>query len=777
MLRSAFSSSPSQEIRTRRNRGVVIPTMFFIILLSALAGTTLSLSLTSFKFSHRNDGRMRARVVAESELEFIYYTFRELLITGTAVTPEDIPELLSGICDNDDKPTTAHVPFALMHRGSDPLDPNPGIENEDWIVKRSIIVAQSNIEGIIPNSNGKQGTFSYLDARITVTPGPSSPLHNKLSITVGRRFSYATASIFQYNVFSQGDLEFNPGGATVIEGDIAANGSIYMGATSGSLTVKGYVRHLKDGYFNATTKTDADGVALTSEIEDDPALLFESGGESTALATTYRKPGTLTGSTIVTATDATVTWDDGEPLADTSIGLIAPTFTTSEAAQVAELDTPENLLGGLDAKSIATSHPELFGPSSDLAAAINNVNRSIIAPPPEAVYDALNSNFDVAEAEYPSTTNLSTASDNPEISALRAYNRAGLIITVVPDGADADSNPDITVKSKTGDDFTAAVSGALSAATLHDLREGKNVAITQINVAALDAALQANTDLKNAFNGLLYIHLANSNATTPAAVRLVNAEKTPGSETASGFSVATNGGLYVQGNYNTVTQQGTQALDQTNTDTVNPTMLMADSITVLSKDWDDANSANVDITSRPANTTTVTPAVTTQITPPVVVLGVVVVPAVTVTTPATTTTTPANLVINAGILTGNVSATNANSSGGGQNLVRYLENWSTDIPVDLNGDNIPDTDVSGTGRTVRLDGSIGRLFDSRHYTAVFQQPAQYNATTDRNEGIYRTPFLRTFAFNDTLKTESSRPPGSPIITYFDRGNFFSDSIN
>jgi hypothetical protein len=758
-MRSAFTSSPCPESRARRNRGVVIPTMFFIILLSALAGTTLSLSLTSFKFSHRNDARMRARVVAESELEFIYYTFKELLITGTAVTPNDIPTLLAGICDNADQPETAHVPFALIHRGADPLDPNPGVENEDWIVKRSIIVAQSNIEGIIPDSNGKQGTFSYLNARITVTPGPSSPLHNKLTLTVGRRFSYATASIFQYNVFSQGDLEFNPGGNTVIEGDIAANGSVYMGATSGSLTIKGYVRHLKDGYFNATTKTDNNGVALTSEIEDDPALLFESGDDSTALATTYRKPGTMIGSTLVTATDATVTWEDGEPVAKTSVNLIAPTFTTSEAAQVAELDTAENLLGGLDAKSLATSHPELFGPVNDLPAAMNNVYRSIIAPPPEAVYDATGSNFDVDEAEYPAGTNLSTVSDNPEISALRAYNRAGLVITVAPDGDDADSNPEISVKDQEGTDHTAALASVISAATLHDLREGKNVAITQIDVGALDAALQADGDLGAAFNGLLYVHLANSNSTTPAAVRLINAEKTPGSETASGFSVATNGGLYVQGNYNTTTQQGTQALDETNTDTVNPTMLMADSITVLSKDWDDANSANPDITSRPANTTTNVPVV---LVPAVVVLGIEITPAVMGTEPVTTA---ANLVINAGILTGNVSATDANASGGGQNLVRYLENWNVDIATGANG------------RTVRLDGSIGRLFDSRHYTAAFQQPAQYNADTELNEGTYRTPVLRTFAFNDTLKTESSRPPGSPIITYFDRGNFFSDSIN
>lgn len=767
MHHAAFPTSPAP--RCRNPRGVVLPTLLFIFVLVLLAAGALELSLQSFKYSHRNDVRARARTVAESELEYIYFTFEDLLITGKAKTAEDIPRLLADVCDHDATPSTPRKPFALMHRGLDSLDPDPGFPKEDWIVMRSLVVSQSSIEGIIPDSNGKQGSFSYLNARIMVTPGPSSPLYNKLFITFGRRFSYATASIFQYNVFSQGDLEFNPGGNTVIEGDIAANGSVYMGSTSGNLTVKGYVRYLNGGYFNATGKTDDQGalLPLPEAGDEDSSTYFSNGDQNFLNATTFRKPGTLIGNTLVTATDSTVVWNDDGPLAVTSNNLIAPTFTMSQATQVTEMKSAENLLGGLDARSLAQNNNDLFGetpvPEDDasaaaiaaaaakLEAAMNNVYRSLIAPPPSAVYAATGSTTDTSASEYPSGTDLANTADNPEIAALRAYNRAGLIITVTSSGG----VPHIVVTGKDGTNFTPNLSSVLSSSTLHDLREGKNIPITQIDVGALGAAIKDNPALNDSFNGLLYIHLANSSSAAPAAVRLVNAEKTPGYETASGFSVATNGGLYVQGNYNTVTKEGGYAVDETNTGTLNPTMLMADSITVLSKDWSDANSANPDITSRPANTTTVT-----EITPAVVVDGVVVTPAVT-----TSTTAGANLVVNAGILTGNVSATENYVSGGGQNLVRYLENWNVDI------------DTGANGRTVRLNGSIGRLFDSRHYVTPFQQPAQFNSVTGKNEGAYRTPSLRTFAFNDTLKKENARPPGSPIIPYFDRGNFFSSEIN
>ncbi len=680
--------------RKHAQRGIILPTVIFVILLSLAAGAILELAMSSYRLSKRNEIRARARVIAESELEVFYYKFRESLIMGNATSATDLPTQFAAlgsayVWDNSATPVTEGTPYLQIYKDSDVLD-TTNLERDDWIVRRSIITSGSLV-GTIPDTH-KTGTFSFLTVRILVEPGPSSPFYGKVSVKVGRRMGYATASLFQYNVFFQGDMEFAPGGNTLIEGDIAANGSIYMGASGGgTLTVSGYTSYLSGGVFNSTLAVAASADGTTPAI---PAV------------TTYRKPGTLMPGTLSTPVTADTTT------------LSAPVFTTSESAQVSAMTEAENLLGGQDAAAIATRNPELFGALDGVTgeptdAALNNVYRALIAPPPSALATALSSSTDTQSSEYPATTNLSATADDDSIAALRAYNRAGLIITVDGTGALA------SIKDGDGTSYLADISPAVTASTLFDQREGKSVAITNIDVGALKTALETAVP---GFNGLLYVLLANSSETSPAAVRLSNAAITPGvnttSQTASGFTVATNGGLYVKGDYNTTTTDGTSAITNTYTGKINPTLLMADSITVLSSAWDDANSTELGTASTSTSNISARVAASGQTT------------------------------INSAILTGNTSADSvlegdaaATASGGGQNLIRYMENWN--------------------GNSVTMRGSLGRLFDSRHFTSTFQQPGN----------AYRVPGLRTFAFNTGLKTD--HVPGQPLITYYSRGDFFN----
>ncbi len=693
-----FHSPSTLKSRVRRHpkahaqRGVILPTVIFVILLSLAAGAILELAMSSYRLSKRNEIRARARVIAESELEVFYYKFRESLIMGNATSATDLPAQFAAlgsdyVWDNSATPVTAGTPYLQIYKDSDVLD-TTNLERDDWIVRRSIITSGSLV-GTIPDTH-KTGTFSFLTVRILVEPGPSSPFYGKVSVKIGRRMGYATASLFQYNVFFQGDMEFAPGGNTLIEGDIAANGSIYMGASGGgTLTVSGYTSYLSGGVFNSTIAVAASADGTTPAI---PAV------------TTYRKPGTLA--------------PNGTPVTADTTTLSAPIFTTSESAQVSAMTEEENLLGGQDAAAIATRNPELFGALDGVTGepteeALNNVYRSLIAPPPSALAAALGSSTDTHSSEYPVATNLSTTADDDSIAALRAYNRAGLIITVNSTGAVA------SITDGAGTSYLADISPAVTAATLYDQREGKSVAITNIDVGVLKTALE--TSLPG-FNGLLYVLLANSSETSPAAVRLSNAAITPGVNTTtqatSGFTVATNGGLYVKGDYNTTTSDGTSAITNTYTGKINPTLLMADSITVLSSAWDDANSTELGTAA--TSTSNISARVATS----------------------------GQTTINSAILTGNTSADSilegdaaATASGGGQNLIRYMENWN--------------------GKSVTLRGSLGRLFDSRHFTSTFQQPGN----------AYRVPGLRTFAFNTGLKTD--HVPGQPLITYYSRGDFFN----
>ena len=128
----------------------------------------------------------------------------------------------------------------------------------------------------------------------------------------------------------------------------------------------------------------------------------------------------------------------------------------------------------------------------------------------------------------------------------------------------------------------------------------------------------------------------------------------------------------------------------------------------------------------------------------------------TVANPTGLRLAPASAVpttIGAGILTGSITQAPDGSgyltdtsvySGGGQNLVRFLEDWGSN------------------GSTVNFYGSIGRLFQSTHFITPYKLPAT---------NVYRNPTNRLFSFNSSLR--SKPPPKSPDDTKVDRGTLFT----
>ena len=635
------------------NGGVLLATLVFVIILSTAASSILALSLYSHRLALRNDLRAQARAVAETEMDWIFYQFMNLILNGASPgytsSPNTTTLLAANLpCDTGAQsttvlPTTNRSPYLQAYRDA------------GWIVRRSVVYNQHK-EGVVP-STGKRGSIDYIDVRVEVLPPPSSPFTGSFSVRVGRYFSCAVTSIFQNAIFFQGDLEMAPGGNMTITGDISANGSIYMGAgpipgsgpppVNGTLTINNQVTYLSGGYFNQ----DSTG------------------------ATVYRKPGT----------PGTTT-------------LSPPVFGTSEASQVHQMASQQNLLGGIDAAAVANTRPDLF-PS------VNDVYRSLIAPPPA----------DATAQEYPDYPLVGTSSavDDPTINAQRMYTRANLHITV-----DDDGTPHFTKNTSTdpaspnwvpcdGDfanvltDFSPPPHTTPSYFTsVTDQREGVGVYITEIDVSALTTAITNNFP---DFNGALYVNLKNAYSVHPSAIRLTNGASTPTIH--NGFSVATNGGVYVLGDYNT-TQLGTDPSNPV----YNPAMLMGDSVTLLSAPsgptlgWHDTN-AGAPLSQRVAYSAT----------------GAV--------------------SVNAGVLTGNVSATPTNASGGAQNLIRYLENW--------------------TGINVSVTGSLGRLFDSKYFIQPWQQPGT----------IYVQPANRNFTYATAFQTNA--PPEAPSTTDLNRGGFFN----
>jgi len=670
----------------RSCRGSVLLTaMLFAMVFVVVSASILGLSMFSYRSAMRNEAQAQARAVAESELESFYFKLRTQM--GDSVPCRNVPGILAaqGIVENAMIPHEDHLfdAFLEAHRAA------------GWRVNRSMWWDTNySVQGWIPAGQlSTWGTFTYVDAKIEVRPPLNTPFADNVVVRVGRQFSNYSFSIFQHAVFYQGDLELYPGGNVIIDGDVVANGSIYMGSTGPTITLTGKVTYLSGHYFN----TAADG-AIHLGMPGSPA---ELAGLNTP------------------------------PIFDPNIhdGVI-PDQATAMDAQLVQMDRPENLLGGTDAALLLTNRPDLFPTEND-------VYRAALVPPPNAP--------DVTGVcdEYPSWT--SGLADDPSIAAQRIYNKAGMRIVV-----DSSVSPAVVTVSMPIDPsdltagytttgttpFAAAVTGT---ANMWDAREAADVKVTTIDVATLKTALETTLDaggqpVSRTFNGVLYVYLKNGNATHPSAVKLINGAALPlvgplHKET-TGFSVATNGGLYVQGDYNTsLLPNGTILPDDTVladgvviTATVhnppNPSMLMADAITVLSKGWSDTNAAaHLDTHTRDAITTG--DAITNKQT------------------------------IMSGLLVGNVSATTSTNSGGVQNLVRYLENWS--------------------GQNVDYYGSIGRLFNSKMFTHPFVgtwNGGAYEPTRD----VYGLPDNRNFAFN-TWMTRLP-PPSSPSNFNTSRGRFY-----
>ena len=657
---------------------VLLTTFFFIVLMVVSAWTVIELAKTSYNLTMSNEMRLAARSVAESELEYMLYSFKQTVVSqaaGSTATPGDAPAYLSqsgsshDICDNSATPTTIRQPFLAAHRTA------------GWTVKRGMVL-ETSLTGTIPGTT-KVGTFTYITALVEVLPPAASPFQ-KASVRVGRRFINSNTSLFQYSIFFQGDLELNPGsGITIINGDIVSNGSIYMGPrveTGATLRVNGKLRYLQGDYFNQVPVTTG-----TPPV--------------TTMVATYLNPNAPPPVTGVTM---------GPP-----VGADGTTVLDSTSSQVETQQSPENLLGGIDATAEAKSHPELFGPSgrtdstlwtaAELAQAENNVYRSLIVPPPSAG----------SSNEYPN----SPTADDDVVSVRRAYNKADLIVTVEADGTIGVKKSVTTSSGTTITDVTAIFGSALSTPTnVYDEREAKSVSVVNLNVGALKTLIDAQRTIGTFdFQGFLYVNLKNSSSTSPAAVRLTNAGTIPyNASTGTGFSVATNGGLYIQGNYNTSglkDSSGNAVTDPTDGHAREvPSMLMADAITVLSSGWVDPTPTGTPptLSSRPLSSRIAT---------------------------------DTSMTVNAGLVTGNYASTSTSSSGGAQNLVRYMEDW--------------------TGKNTYFKGSLGRLFSSTQFTGAYAGGAG---------SVYNQP-TRTFSFDSDIPTHP--PPGNPTTTEFGRGDFFT----
>jgi hypothetical protein len=253
--------------------------------------------------------------------------------------------------------------------------------------------------------------------------------------------------------------------------------------------------------------------------------------------------------------------------------------------------------------------------------------------------------------------------------------------------------------------------------TFYDYREAKTVQAVQLNVGNFNNWLATTpsgqkynsynnsgiTSKGHAINGIYVYNNVPATGQLPA-VRVMNGQQLqPGTASLgyqdAGMTVATPFPIYVMGNYNTTTNGvnfSTTLGDTTNT---RPAAIMGDAVTILSSNWVDTATGSIALSSRPAQSTT----------------------------------------INAATLEGIVPSNGAHYSGGVENFLRLLQDWS--------------------GDTLAYNGSIVVLFQSQYATAFWG-----------NSNYYGIP-IRKWGFDLNFNQQSRQPPMTPQVRATIRKNW------
>jgi len=326
------------------------------------------------------------------------------------------------------------------------------------------------------------------------------------------------------------------------------------------------------------------------------------------------------------------------------------------------------------------------------------------------------------------------------------FNEADLIISNAPTGTNitiyyqnGNMNPPLLQipfdkTNFSGTNIIARYWSFVTNVTFYDFREYSTVKAVQIDVARLRSWITNGVTGKvyddyNYTNSLsakghhinsIYVNntIAFSQGTpstdgTLPAVRMVNGERLP----TNGLTVATSRPIYVEGNYN-VTRDGVRyalTLGSTTNSQTWPAAFLADAITVISTNWDDT----LFIKGR--------------------ALGL---------------RQPSDVTVNAACFEGIVQSDGANYSGGVENFIRMMEDWS-------NGKS------SGNQATLTYNGSIVVMFPSRYADSPWQPTGTANG-----HNLYNAP-NRKWGFDTSFYTPGNLPPMTPQVKAIIRKNWAS----
>jgi type II secretory pathway pseudopilin PulG len=736
--------------------------MIVIVILSFAAAGVLSYSLTSYRNSVRQEILDQAKEVADSEMQYLYYTWKEDILTKAALPGVSIDNWMQ----NNPGGGTPTPAAAAAHNYdiTENLTPFVGIAQQlfwqggQWTISRTVQFQNKNVAGststdgsavgIMNNTGGQVGKIYYYTAKTRATY--KSPVLGTVEFHSGRNFQFSSASLFQYALFYQGNLELAAGGNLTISGPVSTNSGAYVGSSAGTLTLTNKVFYFQD-YNGAPDPTSGEtGRLEASGVQN----IINNQGQPASLADPVYNPN---------------------PQAAPPANQIA-----QRQQQVIPLVQQQSFVGGVDVQNAIANYPNAYVNPITHVTDPNEVYRAVIAPPPAVPED-------------------------PAVAASRLYSSAGVVITINQSNASTTTvqigtaaTPNAYYDSSTGtgvlsqSQYNMIMGGTIDPVThvatppvirqpvinKRELANGtSSVNLTTVDVAALNDALNnlmpGNTvnNTIPTYNGMVYVYDKSDNQalaasvpalnTTQNAILLKDGAVTPNFTDVNGnpygFTVASNNGVYVQGDYNI------RQIDVNGTNVTNPSAIMGDAITAVSAGWVPANAGNQLNTGNPA-TSRIAVSSNYPIDPSATNAGISPSDAVTSAQYPNGPTPTVGMTINAAILTGNtpsyvdpvhpiagVNGSLSYNSGGAQNLVRMEEDWY---------------DVPG-GLTLLLNGSLGQLFTSDYFRGPYRGNSNVASIGDT---IYSQPQYRVVDYDQSFGVRT--PFGTPTTTSFTIGPFF-----
>jgi len=247
--------------------------------------------------------------------------------------------------------------------------------------------------------------------------------------------------------------------------------------------------------------------------------------------------------------------------------------------------------------------------------------------------------------------------------------------------------------------------------TIQDNREAAKVTLTTLDISKIYAAYKTGGVLANTgFQGIIYMTDTTA-AAAPSnqrrAMRLKNGQFIP----PGGLTIASDDGIYVQGDFNTGASGTTLPPSDASGSSNDPTKpvvsgytkqscaIVGDAVMILSNNWKDTNST-LAVASRAATNTTVNSAIISGIVP--------------------------------------TGTAGGNYSGGAENFPRFLEDWSSSI--------------------FTYYGSMVELYTSSYFTGVWGTTNVYNPPT--RKWYFDTMFYKT------------PPPGTLTLVLYNKGRWF-----